>query len=78
MDSNYYPWIQNGYRLKFVDINFDNFNVDLDKLESSIDNNCVGICVPHILGGDAGIEKILALAELHNLWVIEDTCESLG
>jgi CDP-6-deoxy-D-xylo-4-hexulose-3-dehydrase len=76
--TTYFPWIQNGFRLKFVDINVNTYNLDLEKLSESIDENCVGICVPHILGCDAGIDEILNIATSKNLWVVEDTCESLG
>jgi CDP-6-deoxy-D-xylo-4-hexulose-3-dehydrase len=76
--TTYFPWIQNGFRLKFVDINLENYNLDLSKLKNNIDENCVGISVPHILGSDAGIDEIMKIATKNNLWVVEDTCESLG
>jgi CDP-6-deoxy-D-xylo-4-hexulose-3-dehydrase len=76
--TTYYPWIQNGYRLSFIDINEDNFNLDLTILEGKITQDVVGICVPHILGADAGIQQIMSLAKKYNIWVVEDTCESLG
>lgn len=76
--TTYFPWIQSGYKLKFVDIDRRSFNVDLIDLESKITSDCVGICIPHILGADAGIEKIMDLAVRNGLWVVEDTCESLG
>jgi CDP-6-deoxy-D-xylo-4-hexulose-3-dehydrase len=76
--TTYFPWIQSGYKLKFVDIDRCSFNIDLIDLESKITSDCVGICIPHILGADAGIEKIMDLAVTRGLWVVEDTCESLG
>ena len=76
--TTYFPWLQSGFKLAFVDIDVKTLNIDLSLLESSITNDCVGICVPHILGADAGIERILEIAKANNLWVVEDTCESLG
>lgn len=76
--TTYFPWIQNGYRLKFIDVDRASFGMDLRQLEKSINNFVVGICVPHILGNDSGIHKILEVAKDNNLWVVEDTCESLG
>jgi len=76
--TTYFPWIQNGYKLKFVDIDSSSFNLDLSKLATSITPDVVGICIPHILGADAGIIKICELALERNVWVHEDTCESLG
>jgi dTDP-4-amino-4,6-dideoxygalactose transaminase len=76
--TTYFPWVQSGYKLKFVDIDRRSYNVDLVDLESKITSDCVGICIPHILGADAGIEKIMDIAVARGLWVVEDTCESLG
>ena len=76
--TTYYPWIQNGYRLRFVDIDPKTFNIDLEAMEKAIDSSVVGICVPHILGADAGITEITRIAGENNIWVFEDTCESLG
>lgn len=76
--TTYFPWIQNGYKLKFVDIDPSSFNMDLTNLISHITPDVVGICIPHILGADAGIEKISKIAFEMNIWVHEDTCESLG
>lgn len=76
--TTYFPWIQNGYRLRFVDIDPSTFNIDILAMEKAIDSTVVGICVPHILGADAGIVEIMRIANEHNIWVFEDTCESLG
>jgi CDP-6-deoxy-D-xylo-4-hexulose-3-dehydrase len=76
--TTYYPWIQNGFNLSFIDISEDSFNLNLSLLEERITPDVTGICVPHILGADAGIQEIMILAEKYNLWVVEDTCESLG
>ena len=76
--TTYFPWIQNGYKLKFIDIDTSTFNMDLTNLISHITPDVVGICIPHILGADAGIEEICKIALEMNIWVHEDTCESLG
>lgn len=76
--TTYFPWIQNGYRLRFVDIDPLTFNIDILAMEKAIDPTVVGICVPHILGADAGIVEIMRIAKEHDIWVFEDTCESLG
>jgi len=76
--TTYFPWIQNGYKLKFIDIDTSTFNMDLTDLISHITPDVVGICIPHILGADAGIEQICKIAREMNIWVHEDTCESLG
>lgn len=76
--TTYFPWIQNGYKLKFIDIDSTTFNMNLADLISQITPDVVGICIPHILGADAGIAEICKVALEKNVWVHEDTCESLG
>ena len=76
--TTYFPWIQAGYKLKFVDINLDNFNIDINILKTKISSDVIGICVPHILGQDAGLSEIKKISEEYGIWFIEDTCESLG
>ena len=76
--TTYFPWIQMGYHLRFVDINLNDLNIDVNSIENAIDENVVGICVPHILGAEADILRILELCSRNNLWCVEDTCESLG
>jgi CDP-4-dehydro-6-deoxyglucose reductase, E1 len=76
--TTYFPWIQLGYKLKFVDINLKNLNIDIDAVKVAFDDNVAGICVPHILGAGADIKALLSFAQEKNLWIMEDTCESLG
>jgi CDP-6-deoxy-D-xylo-4-hexulose-3-dehydrase len=76
--TTYFPWIQNGFRLRFVDIDPETFNMDISAMQKAIDSSVVGICVPHILGADAGIAEIARIANEHGIWIFEDTCESLG
>jgi CDP-6-deoxy-D-xylo-4-hexulose-3-dehydrase len=76
--TTYFPWIQFGYNLKFVDINLNNFNINVDAVKEALEDNVAGICVPHILGSGADIKELLRLAREKNLWIMEDTCESLG
>jgi CDP-6-deoxy-D-xylo-4-hexulose-3-dehydrase len=76
--TTYFPWVQLGYKLRFVDIDLETFNIDLVDLENKLDDKVCGICVPHILGADAGAVRIQKICLENNLWLFEDTCESLG
>lgn len=76
--TTYFPWIQAGYKLKFVDIDPLTLNIDVEKLRRSLTSDVIGICIPHILGADAGILEILELANEKDIFIVEDTCESLG
>jgi perosamine synthetase len=62
----------------FVDIDFDSMNIDPDKIESAITPKTKAIIAVHLHGVSADMDKILAVAERHNLKVIEDACQSHG
>jgi CDP-6-deoxy-D-xylo-4-hexulose-3-dehydrase len=76
--TTYFPWIQAGYNLKFVDVDPINLNINKDDLRLALTDDVVGICMAHILGADAGISEVMFEAQKRNIWVVEDTCESLG
>ena len=61
-----------------VDVELDTFNIDLDILRKSITKKTRAIMPVHLLGNPANIKEIMDIAKEHNLWVIEDTCESYG
>lgn len=60
----------------FADTDPDTFQINPDKIEQKI-TECTRAIIPvHILGGVANMDKINAVAEKHNLKVIEDACQS--
>jgi dTDP-4-amino-4,6-dideoxygalactose transaminase len=61
----------------FVDVGED-YQIDVEQIEAKISPQTLAIMPTHLLGRPAPIERILALAHEHNLWVIEDACEALG
>lgn len=76
--TTYFPLVQCGYKLRFVDINVESFNIDQTLLLELLRDDVAGLCIPHILGATAKIVEIHKLAKARNIWIIEDTCESLG
>lgn len=60
-----------------VDVGKD-FNIDCDKIEDAITARTRGIIPVHLSGYMADMMRIRALAEKHNLVVVEDACQSLG
>lgn len=62
----------------FVDIKEDTFNLDPYKIEQAITTRTKAILVVHIFGQSADMEHIMHIAKKHNLFIIEDACESLG
>jgi len=73
-----WPIIQAGAKPVFVDSDVDSLQLKYEQVEAAINENTAAICVVHILGNAAEIIKYKELADKHNLWLIEDTCESLG
>ncbi len=67
-----------GFRPVLVDVDPDNFNMDVAQLERAISDKTVAIAVVHLFGQCAPMEEINALAQRHGLPVIEDTAQSIG
>ncbi|MGI5970622.1 MAG: DegT/DnrJ/EryC1/StrS family aminotransferase [Oscillospiraceae bacterium] len=62
----------------FVDIDEKSYNIDADKIESSITGHTKAIITVHIFGQSAEMDKIMEIAQRHNLVVIEDACQAIG
>lgn len=67
-----------GARIVFADSCSDSPNIDADKLESLITKNTKAILVMHYGGFACDMEKIMWLANEHNLYVVEDAALALG
>ena len=63
---------------KYVDINPQTFNLDVNKIEKAITRKTKAIVGVDIFGYPAEWEQILAIAKKHRLLVIEDAAEALG
>lgn len=62
----------------FVDITIGNYNIDVSQLEAALSPKTKAIFLAHTLGNPFDLDAVLAVAERHNLFVIEDTCDALG
>lgn len=76
--TTYYPLTQYGLRPRFVDIDLDTLNMDLDLLEEAIGPRTKAIFAVNLLGNPNDFVRLRALAERHGLILLEDNCESLG
>ncbi len=61
-----------------VDVDFDTFNISIDSLRKAITPKTKAIVPVHLFGQNADMEEILAIAKEHNLFVVEDACQSIG
>lgn len=72
------PIVQNKLIPVFIDIKLGSYNIDASLIDKAITSKTKAIFVAHTLGIPFDLDEILALAEKHNLWVIEDNCDALG
>jgi dTDP-4-amino-4,6-dideoxygalactose transaminase len=61
-----------------VDVYPDTFTIDVEAIEKAITPNTKAIVPVHLYGQCAEMEKIMALAKKHNLFVIEDVAQAIG
>lgn len=76
--TTYYPLYQYGLKLKFVDIDSETLNYDLEALASAITDQTKMIMVVNLLGNPNDFDAINALIEGKNIILLEDNCESMG
>lgn len=76
--TSYFPLQQYGLKLKFVDIDIDTLNYDLNSLEQSITDKTKMILVINLLGNNNDFDKISDICNKGNIFFIEDNCESMG
>lgn len=62
----------------FVDVDKENFNIDVNQIENRITDKTKAIMPVHIFGQSADMDKINEIAKKHNLLVIEDACQAIG
>lgn len=62
----------------FVDISPDTYNIDCQEMEEALTPQTRGVMLAHTLGNPFDIEKVTSFCEKHDLWLIEDNCDSLG
>ncbi len=61
-----------------VDVDFDTFNMDVEAVRRAITPRTRAIAPVHLFGQNANMEALLSLAREHNLYVVEDACQSIG
>ncbi len=61
-----------------VDVDYDTFNISIDAIERAITPKTKAIVPVHLFGQNADMEAIVHIAKKHNLYVIEDACQSIG
>jgi dTDP-4-amino-4,6-dideoxygalactose transaminase len=62
----------------FVDIDATTFNLDLEQLAAAITPRTKAIIPVHLFGQPLDMTRLMAIAQAHNLYVIEDCAQATG
>jgi CDP-6-deoxy-D-xylo-4-hexulose-3-dehydrase len=76
--TTYYPLYQYGLKIKFVDIDLNTLNYDLEQLELAVTDKTRMIMTVNLLGNPNDFDCLYKIIEGRDIILIEDNCESLG
>lgn len=76
--TTYYPLYQYGLKIKFVDIDLETLNYDLEQLNKAISPKTRAVMAVNLLGNPNDFSKIKSIIGDRQITLIEDNCESLG
>ncbi|STZ07766.1 UDP-4-amino-4-deoxy-L-arabinose--oxoglutarate aminotransferase [Moraxella caprae] len=76
--TTYFPLQQYGLKVKFVDIDLNTLNMDLNQLENAITDKTRAILTVNLLGNPNDFAKIQSLIGEKDIILLEDNCESMG
>lgn len=62
----------------FADIDPTSLNIDPQQARSAISSRTSGLLPVHLYGAAAQMDQLEALADEHELWIVEDACEAVG
>jgi CDP-4-dehydro-6-deoxyglucose reductase, E1 len=76
--TTYYPLYQYGLKIKFVDIDLETLNYDLDALATAVTDRTRAIMVVNLLGNPNDFGRIRQIIGERDIVLLEDNCESMG
>ena len=76
--TTYYPLHQYGLRMRFVDVDLQTLNFDLQRLEEAISDRTRLVMAVNLLGNPNDFDRIRSLIGDRDIVLIEDNCESMG
>ena len=72
------PIVQNRLTPVFVDAELGTYDATAEKVAEAVGPKTRAIVMAHTLGNPFDIAGIMKIAEEHNLFVVEDTCDAVG
>lgn len=76
--TSYFPFYQYGLKLKFVDIDLQTLNYDLQALQAAVTETTRVILAVNLLGNPNHFESIKHIIAQRPIILLEDNCEALG
>lgn len=76
--TTYYPLAQYGLVQKFVDIDRETLNYDLDALAEAVTDRTRAIMIVNLLGNPNDFDRIREIIGDRQIVLLEDNCESMG
>ena len=76
--TTYFPFHQYGLALRFVDIDAETLNYDLDQLESALNDRTRLVMAVNLLGNPNDFDRISHATKGLSIRLIEDNCEAMG
>jgi dTDP-4-amino-4,6-dideoxygalactose transaminase len=70
-------FVLRGAHIVFADSNSENPNIDIDTLEALITPRTKAIVPVHYAGIACDMTRLMAIAEKHGLWVVEDAAQAI-
>jgi CDP-6-deoxy-D-xylo-4-hexulose-3-dehydrase len=72
------PILQNGMTPVYIDVDLETYVATANQIDAAISPKTKAIMMAHTLGNPFNLDLVQELANKHNLWLIEDSCDALG
>lgn len=76
--TTYYPLHQYGLKLKFVDIELETLNYDIEELKKAVTSKTKMIVTVSVLGNPNYFDEIEKICKENDIILFDDNCESMG
>jgi CDP-6-deoxy-D-xylo-4-hexulose-3-dehydrase len=76
--TTYFPLYQYGLKIKFVDVDLETLNFDLEHLSNAVTDKTRLVFAVNLLGNPNEFRRIKDIIGERNIVLLEDNCESLG
>lgn len=72
------PLVKKGWIPAFVDVEEGTYNIDANKVEEMITPKTKAMVIPNLIGNLPDWKKLREIADKYNLFVLEDSADTLG